>query len=48
VQTETFRSVAQRLHQPVVFLNRADFTERAIQDARYKGGLIKLLGMKAD
>jgi tripartite-type tricarboxylate transporter receptor subunit TctC len=48
VQTETFRTVAQRLHQPVAFLNRAAFTERALTDYRYKGELIRALDLKID
>jgi tripartite-type tricarboxylate transporter receptor subunit TctC len=48
VQTETFRSVAQRLHQPVAFLDRAAFTERAKTDYRYKGELIRALDLKGD
>lgn len=48
VQTESFRTAAQRLHQPVVFLGRAAFTERAKTDYRYKGELVRALGLKGD
>jgi len=47
-QSEAFRAGAQRLHQPVVFLNRAAFSERAMTDYRYKGEVIELLGIKAE
>jgi tripartite-type tricarboxylate transporter receptor subunit TctC len=47
-KAEAFRSAAQRLHQPVVYLGRAAFAERARTDFRYKGELIKALGLKAE
>jgi tripartite-type tricarboxylate transporter receptor subunit TctC len=47
-QSEAFRAAAQRLHQPVVYLGSAAFAERAHLDYRYKGELIKVLGMKAE
>jgi tripartite-type tricarboxylate transporter receptor subunit TctC len=47
-QSESFRTGAQRLHQPVVFLNRAAFTERALADYRYKGELIRALGIRIE
>ena len=47
-QSESFRTGAQRLHQPIVFLNRAAFSERAMTDYRYKGELIRVLGIKAE
>lgn len=47
-QSEPFRAGAQRMHQPVVYLGSAAFAERARTDYRYKGELIKLLGIKAE
>jgi tripartite-type tricarboxylate transporter receptor subunit TctC len=47
-QSESFRAGAQRMHQPVIYLGRAAFAERARTDYRYKGELIKLLGLKAE
>lgn len=47
-QSEAFRAGAQRLHQPVVYLGSAAFAERALSDYRYKGELIRLLGIKAE
>jgi tripartite-type tricarboxylate transporter receptor subunit TctC len=48
VQSESFRAGAQRMHQPVVYLGSAAFAERAREDYRYKGELIKVLGIKAE
>jgi hypothetical protein len=47
-QSDSFRAGAQRLHQPVVFLNSAAFSERAMTDYKYKGELFKVLGIKAE
>jgi tripartite-type tricarboxylate transporter receptor subunit TctC len=47
-QSESFRAAAQRLHQPVIYLNGAAFAERALADYRYKGELIKTLNIKAE
>jgi tripartite-type tricarboxylate transporter receptor subunit TctC len=47
-RTEAFRGAAHKLHQPVVYLNRAAFTARARADYRYKGELIRAIGLKAD
>jgi tripartite-type tricarboxylate transporter receptor subunit TctC len=47
-QSESFRAGAQRMHQPVVYLGSEAFTERARTDYRYKGELIKLLGIKTE
>ena len=48
VKSEAFQTVAKRLSQPVVYLNGAAFAERTRQDFRYKGELIKALGIKVD
>src|SRR5258708_1578730 len=48
VQTETFRSVAQRLPPLFAFLGRAAFPVLPKSDYRYKGEVIKLLGIKAE
>ena len=48
MQAESFRAAAQRLHQPVIYLKGAAFAERALADYRYKGELIKALGIKAE
>jgi tripartite-type tricarboxylate transporter receptor subunit TctC len=47
-QSESFRAGAERMHQPVIYLGRAAFAERARTDYRYKGELIRLLGIKAE
>jgi tripartite-type tricarboxylate transporter receptor subunit TctC len=47
-QSESFRAGAERMHQPVIYLGRAAFAERARTDYRYKGELIRLLGLKAE
>jgi tripartite-type tricarboxylate transporter receptor subunit TctC len=47
-QSASFRAGAQRMHQPVVYLGSAAFAERARSDYRYKGELIKALGIKAE
>jgi tripartite-type tricarboxylate transporter receptor subunit TctC len=47
-QSESFRAGAQRMHQPVVYLGSAAFAERARTDDRYKGELIKVLGIKPE
>lgn len=45
--TESFRAIAQKLNQPVVFLDRAAFTKRAAEDYRIKAELIKTLDISA-
>jgi tripartite-type tricarboxylate transporter receptor subunit TctC len=48
VQSESFRAGAQKMHQPVIYLGSAAFAARTREDHRYKGELIKALGLKAD
>lgn len=48
VQTEAFRSVAQRLSQRIAYLNSAAFAERALTDYRYKGEVIRALDIKVE
>ena len=48
VQTESFRSTAQRLSQRIAYLNGAAFAERAATDYRYKGEIIKALDIKVE
>ena len=48
VQTESFRSTAQRLSQKIAYLNGAAFAERAASDYRYKGEIIKALDIKVE
>ncbi len=48
VQTESFRSTAQRLSQRIAYLNGAAFAERAATDYRYKGEVIKALDIKVE
>lgn len=48
VQSESFRAVAERLNQPIVYLTGAAFAERALADYRYKGELIKALAIKVE
>ena len=48
VQTESFRSTAQRLSQRIAYLNGAAFAERAGADYRYKGEVIKALEIKVE
>jgi tripartite-type tricarboxylate transporter receptor subunit TctC len=48
VQSDAFRAAAERLNQPVVYLNGAAFAARALADYQYKGELIKALGIKVD
>lgn len=48
VHSESFRAVAERLHQPIVYLKGAAFAERALADYRYKGELIKALAIKVE
>ena len=45
--TESFRAIAQKLNQPVVFLDRAAFTKRAAEDYRIKAELNKTLDISA-
>lgn len=47
-QSESFRAGAQRLHQPVIYLDGPAFAERARSEYGYKGELIKTLGIKAE
>jgi len=48
VQSESFQSAAQKLGQRVAYLKGAQFAERAQEDYRYKGELIKALKIKID
>lgn len=48
VQSESFRAVAQKLSQRVAYLKGAQFAERAQEDHRYKGELIKVLKIRID
>jgi tripartite-type tricarboxylate transporter receptor subunit TctC len=48
VQSESFRAAAQKLGQRVVYLSGAQFAERAREDYRYKGELIKALKIRVD
>jgi tripartite-type tricarboxylate transporter receptor subunit TctC len=48
VQGESFRALAQKLSQRVVYLDGARFAERAREDSRYKGELIKALKIRID
>ena len=47
-QSEAFRTAAQRLSQPIVFLKGAAFADVARTDFRYKGELIKALNITAE
>lgn len=42
-KSDTFRAAAQKLHQPVVFLDRAAFAKRAAEDYRIKAELVQTL-----
>ena len=48
VQSVSFLAAADRLNQPIVYLNGAAFAARALTDYRYKGELIKALAIKVD
>ena len=48
VQTESFRSTAQKLSQRIAYLNGAAFAERAATDYQYKGEIIKALNIKVE
>jgi tripartite-type tricarboxylate transporter receptor subunit TctC len=48
VQSESFRAAAQKLSQRVAYLKGAQFAERAQEDYRYKGDLIKALKVRID
>jgi tripartite-type tricarboxylate transporter receptor subunit TctC len=48
VQTESFRSTAQKLSQRIAYLNGAAFAERAATDYRYKGEIIRALDVKVE
>ena len=48
VQGESFRALAQKLSQRVAYLDSAQFAERAREDSRYKGELIKALKIRID
>jgi len=48
VQGESFRAAAQKLSQRVAYLSGAQFAERAREDYRYKGELIKALKIRID
>jgi tripartite-type tricarboxylate transporter receptor subunit TctC len=47
-RSDAFRAAAQKVFAPIVFLDRAGFTERAWTDYRYRGELIRALGLKAE
>jgi len=46
VQSDSFRALAQKLSQRVAYLGGAQFAERAREDSRYKGELIKTLRIR--
>src|SRR5689334_24586608 len=48
VQSEAFKAAAAKVYAPIVFLNRAQFAARAKEDYRYRGELIRALGLKAE
>ena len=48
VQTEAFRTIAQRLSQRVAYLNGAAFAERAAADYKYKGEVIRALDIRVE
>ena len=48
VQTEAFKTIAQRLSQRVAYLNGAAFAERAAADYKYKGEVIRALDIKVE
>jgi tripartite-type tricarboxylate transporter receptor subunit TctC len=48
VKSESFRAAAERLNQPIVYLNGAEFAARALADYRYKGELITALAIKVE
>jgi tripartite-type tricarboxylate transporter receptor subunit TctC len=48
VRSVSFRAAAERLNQPIVYLNGAAFAARALTDYRYKGELIKALAIKVE
>jgi tripartite-type tricarboxylate transporter receptor subunit TctC len=48
IQGEKFRQVAGTLYQPIVYLNRADFTKRAQADYDFKGEVIRAVKISAD
>jgi tripartite-type tricarboxylate transporter receptor subunit TctC len=48
VASESFRAAAQRLHQRVAYLPGPVFAERTVADAKYKGELIRALGIRAE
>ncbi len=48
VQSEAFRTIAQRLSQRVAYLNGAAFAERAAADYRYKGEIIRALDIRTE
>ena len=48
VQTEAFRTIAQRLSQRIAYLNGAAFAERAAADYRYKGEVMRALEIKVE
>jgi len=48
VQTDSFRSTAQKLSQRIAYLNGAAFAERAATDYKYKGEIIKALDIKVE
>ena len=48
VQTEAFRTIAQRPSQRIAYLNGAAFAERAAADYRYKGEVMRALEIKVE
>lgn len=48
VASESFRATAQRLNQRVAYLPGAAFAERTVADAKYKGELIRALGIRVE
>jgi tripartite-type tricarboxylate transporter receptor subunit TctC len=46
-KADAFRNAAQKLYQPVVFLDRAAFAKRAAEDYRIKADLVRTLNISA-
>jgi tripartite-type tricarboxylate transporter receptor subunit TctC len=47
-KSESFRTAAAKLYQPVAFRNGAEFAEITREDFRYKGELIRALNIRAE
>ncbi len=47
-ESELLRSAGQRLNVPILYLDATAFAARAREDYRYKGELIKALGIRAE